>query len=93
MTQIDATEWHDLAGRYDGKQLQLVCDGRVMSERSASGVLAPNQVPVLLGAEIEQGKPARFFTGEMAEAALWTRALDDAELAAVLRRDARASGK
>jgi hypothetical protein len=87
VSKIDATAWHDLAARYDGRRLQLLCDGRVMSEKPASGALTPNQEPVLLGAEIEQGKPARFFTGEMAEAALWTRALEDAELATVLRRD------
>ncbi|MEO7318767.1 MAG: family 16 glycoside hydrolase, partial [Chthoniobacteraceae bacterium] len=88
VSKIDATAWHDLAARYDGKRLQLLCDGAVMSERPASGALTQNQEPVLLGAETEHGKPARFFTGEMAEAALWTRALDDAELAAVLRREA-----
>ena len=88
VSKIDARAWHDLAARYDGQRLQLLCDGAVMAEKPAFGALTANQEPVLLGAETDNGKPVRFFTGEMAEAALWTRALDDAELATVLRREA-----
>lgn len=80
VSRIDATAWHDLAGRYDGAKIQILCDGRVMAEKPATGALTANREPLLIGAETEQGRVVRPFTGEMAEAALWTRALTDGEL-------------
>jgi hypothetical protein len=38
-------------------------------------------VVVIWGAATSDGVPKRFFTGEMEEAAIWPRALTDAELA------------
>ena len=80
VSKVDATGWLDLVGRYDGRKLQILCDGRVMSERPCSGALTQNAEPLLIGAETYDGVPKRFFTGEMEEAAIWPRALTDAEI-------------
>ena len=86
VSAIDATAWHDLVGRYDGRQLELICDGRVMVRRPcAGGALTPNTEPLLIGAETDNGKVVRPFTGEVEEAALWNRALTDREVSTLVR--------
>ena len=87
VSAIDPTAWHDFAGRYDGNVVELLCDGKVMARRVWRGFLNQNNEPLLIGAETDHGRPARFFTGEMEEAALWARALTDDELATVMRKD------
>jgi beta-fructofuranosidase len=87
VSRIDATAWHDFAGRYDGRAIELLCDGQVMAKkRWKGGRLTQNGEPVLLGAETDHGRVIRPFTGEIEEAALWPRALSDAEMAALMRR-------
>jgi beta-fructofuranosidase len=88
VSRIAAGAWHDITGRYDGKKLQLLCDGTVMAEKDASGALHANTEPLLIGAETDQGKVSegRIFRGEIERAAIWTRALPDAELALVVRQ-------
>lgn len=93
VSKIDPTVWLDLAGRYDGTKIQVLCNGRVMAEKSAHGKLTANNEPLLIGAETADGKVVRPFTGEMELAALWSRALSDAELAAVLSSDWKNTGR
>ncbi len=81
VSQIEATAWHDLVGRYDGKTLELFCDGRRMAGKLWSGVLQKNREPLLIGAETDAGKVVRHFHGELEAAALWSRSLTDAEVA------------
>ena len=81
VSQIAATAWHDLVGRYDGKKLELFCDGRRMAGKPWTGVLQPNREPLLIGAETDGGKVVRHFHGELDAAALWSRALADDEVA------------
>lgn len=80
VSQIDGTAWHNFAGRYDGKTLELFCDGRSMASRAWSGALLQNGEPLLIGAETDGGKVLRTFHGELEEAALWSRALSSEEL-------------
>jgi hypothetical protein len=79
-SQIEVAAWHDLAGRYDGKTLELFCDGRRMASKPWSGKFVTNSEPLLIGAETDHGKVVRHFQGELEEAALWSRALTDDEL-------------
>jgi hypothetical protein len=81
VSRVDATGWLDLVGRYDGQRLQILCNGRQMSEKPCSGALTQNAELLLVGAETYDGVPKRFFTGEMEEAAIWPCALTDAEVA------------
>jgi beta-fructofuranosidase len=84
---IDPTAWHDFVGVYDGRTIELICDGKVMASRPwAGGRLTENEEPLLVGAETERGRVVRPFTGELEEAALWSRALARGELAALSRK-------
>jgi hypothetical protein len=86
VAKIDATAWHDLVGRYDGRALVILCDGRPMAECPASGNLTQNDEPLLIGAETDRGRVVRVFSGEMEQASLWTRAISDEEMSLLLSR-------
>ena len=80
VSRVDAKGWLNLVGRYDGQKLQLFCNGKAMSEKPCRGALTINSELLCIGAETYDGTPKRFFTGEMEEAAIWSRALTDAEI-------------
>jgi sucrose-6-phosphate hydrolase SacC (GH32 family) len=84
---INATAWHDLVGRYDGAKLELICDGKIMASQPwAGGSLTQNEEPLLIGAETERRQVARPFSGEMEEAAIWSRALTYQDIATLVRK-------
>ena len=83
VSTIDPTAWHNLVGRYDGKTLSILCDGKVMANQPAEGALVRNSEPLLIGAETDAGQVVRHFHGEVEESAIWPRALTDAELGAL----------
>ena len=86
-SSVDAAAWHDLVGRYDGKRVELFCDGKSMAARAwAGGRLTVNTEPLLIGAETDGSKVVRSFRGEMEEAAVWARALSGDEVALLSRR-------
>jgi beta-fructofuranosidase len=88
LSEIDPKVWHDLVARYDGDTVELICDGKVMASKPwQGGKLTQNHEPLLIGAETDAGKVVRQFTGEMEEAAIWSRALSDEELAKLVRKD------
>lgn len=80
VSAINATAWHNLVGRYDGRTLALFCDGRLLASRPAEGGLVRNSERLLIGAEKTAGHVERPFVGEVEEAALWPRALTDDEI-------------
>jgi hypothetical protein len=80
VSQVEATAWHDLVGRYDGTNLTLFCDGRLMATKPCRGALVRNEEPLLIGAETEGGKVVHHFRGELEEAAIWSRGLSDDEI-------------
>jgi len=81
ISRVNAIAWHDLVGRYDGKNLSLFCDGHLMASKPCHGALVASDEPLLIGAAMDDGKVVRRFHGEMEEAALWSRALSDDEIA------------
>ena len=81
ISQIDPTAWDDLVARYDGTTLTLFCNGKKMAAKPCSGLLARNSDTLLIGAGKDGGKVAQHFRGELEEAALWSRALSDREVA------------
>lgn len=83
VSKIDATAWHDLIGRYDGKNIEILCDGEMMASKTWSGVLVKNDEPLLIAAETDNGNVVRQFHGELEDAALWSRALSDVEVGAL----------
>ncbi|MBM4084033.1 MAG: hypothetical protein FJ272_04510 [Planctomycetes bacterium] len=73
---LDPKQWHDVIARYDGRELVLFLNGLVAGRVRATGALRQgNTEPVLLG--------RRGFQGQMDHAALWARALSDAEISAL----------
>jgi sucrose-6-phosphate hydrolase SacC (GH32 family) len=88
VSRIAAKSWHDLAGRFTGRKIQVLCDGVVMAESDASGELVQNKEPLLIGAETDDGgvSRGRIFHGDMEAAAVWHKALSDEELAVVMRQ-------
>lgn len=82
--EVDATGWLDLIGRYDGKTVSLLCNSRVMAQKPWSGRLMANNEPILIGAASFDGLPRKYFSGEMEEAAIWPRALNETEMATLL---------
>jgi hypothetical protein len=85
-SQLAPLAWHDLVGRYDGRNLSLFCDGRLLASKPAQGRLVRNTEPLLIGAETDNGQVVRHFHGELEEAALWSRALSDADIAHLSNR-------
>ncbi len=85
ISEIDATAWHDLVGRYDGEMLALYCDGQRLAAEPAGGNLTQNSEPLLIGAETDGDQVVRPFTGQMQQAAVWTRALGEEELQRIAR--------
>lgn len=93
LSDINPKAWHDFVGRYDGETVELICDGKVMAQACwRGGKLAQNLEPLLIGAETDAGKIVRPFTGELEEAAVWSRALRHDEIARLMRKDKLLSG-
>ena len=87
LTEIRPEAWHDLVARYDGERVELICDGVVMDRRRWKGTLTTNREPLLIGAQTDHGEAVAAMTGELEEAAVWTRALSDDEVAALARKE------
>jgi hypothetical protein len=85
VAQLDATAWHDVVGRYDGKEVAIFCGGQRMAATPCSGMLVRTDAPLLIAAESAKGEIVRHFHGELEDAAIWPRALGDGEVAALSR--------
>jgi beta-fructofuranosidase len=80
--EIGADGWHDVVVRYDGQILDMYVDGALRATALARGALRQgNTEPCLIGAHSEGGVPRLPFRGMIDHAALWNRALSDAEIA------------
>jgi sucrose-6-phosphate hydrolase SacC (GH32 family) len=66
--------WHDIVARYDGRRVALFVNGRLATSAVATGELRENTEPLIIG---------RAMRGEIDHAALWARALSDAEIVAL----------
>ena len=72
--------WHHLAGRYEIADRELYADGVSI----ATGTVNVGAMPVgitHIGAEIYAGVTGAFFSGRIAEAAVWDVSLSDGEIA------------
>lgn len=81
LARIGPNDWHDVLCRYDGKTLQMFVDGVLMDEASPSGPLRTgNTAPCLIGGEPTSGGIKSGWKGEIDHAAIWDRALADADI-------------
>ena len=60
--------WHHIAGVYDGAELRLYLDGRLISATAGSGFPTANELPALVGANPDgTGQPTAGFLGAIDE--------------------------
>jgi hypothetical protein len=80
---IDPARWHDVVARFRGPNLELFVDGVLVDEEWPHGALYQFCAPFLIGAGCENGRVTTGFRGEIDHVALWNRALNDEEIAAL----------
>ncbi|MFZ4572764.1 MAG: LamG-like jellyroll fold domain-containing protein [Phycisphaerales bacterium] len=70
--------WYHVAGVFDGKEVRLYIDGKVVGRTPGEGVRKTNKLPLVVGADVGgNGEPNSFFKGridavELARGALYT---------------------
>lgn len=85
-SSLDPRSWHDLVTTYDGSNLVMYVDGFAAARSKATGPLRQgNTESVLIG--------RRGFKGQIDHAALWSRALGDAEIVALSGGEAALAGR
>ena len=61
---LNADAWHHIAGVYDGGEVRLYLDGALVGSAARSGTRRQNDLPLLLGADVDgHGNPTSFFDG------------------------------
>jgi hypothetical protein len=87
VSRFPATDWVDVVGRYDGREMVLSVNGEVLARRSHGGRLRRNEGVLWIGAAPSASGATRHFRGGMAAAALWSRALTDEEVRVLTERE------
>jgi hypothetical protein len=60
--------WQHVAGVHDGAELRLYVDGRLVGRTEAKGRRTPNDLPLVLGADVNKdGQPTSYYAGEIDE--------------------------
>ena len=84
MEPLGPRDWHDVIVRGTGPRLQLWIDGVLLDEEFPLGATRPATAPRFFGAaQLADGKLLSGFHGLMDHAALWHRAISDAEIVAL----------
>jgi len=80
-TVLEADTWYHVAMTYDGSFVRMYVNGQLDAEVAYSSGVDVNTAPVGLGASYQVGvTPSNVLDGQLANAAIWTRALTPAEL-------------
>lgn len=95
LARIGFLDWHVLIARYDGEQLRLYVDGVNLDQRAVRGPLRSqaHREPTAIGAGTFQGQSDTPFRCEVDHAAIWSRALSDAEIVALSGGPERVAAK
>ncbi|MGH7968425.1 MAG: LamG-like jellyroll fold domain-containing protein, partial [Limisphaerales bacterium] len=78
-------QWYHVAFTFDDatKQQALYVNGSMVASSLANKTMSYDAQPLQLGADIENGVPGLFLSGQMDEAAIYNRALGSNEIAAI----------
>lgn len=77
------SQFHHIAGTYDGANIALYVDGQLHGITNYSGPVLNNNLPVNLGFTWGNGTPRRFFRGDLDEVSVYQRALCAGEIRAI----------
>jgi len=80
---ISSGAWHHILVRRTGSQYQINYDGAVVVAGSDPGPIPPTAAPLLIGKRNENDGRNFATDGLIDEVAIWSRALSDAEIAAL----------
>jgi hypothetical protein len=70
---LPVNEWVHIAGVYDGKQVRVYVNGRMVATAEGEGERRMNRLPLMIGADVDgQGRPVSFFDGQIDEVRLST---------------------
>ncbi|MCC7388939.1 MAG: metallophosphoesterase [Phycisphaerales bacterium] len=59
-------QWHHVAGVFDGAEVRLYIDGKLISTTKSSGKRKTNNLPLMIGADVNgRAEPVSFFDGEI----------------------------
>ncbi len=75
---IDDGQWHHIVATYDGHQIALYVDGRMVASRRAWGRIQTNDYPVCIGDNAEQ--PGRYWNGWIDDVRIYSYALSEDEI-------------
>ena len=64
-------QWHHVAGVFDGEEVRLYLDGEIVARAPASGPRTPNQLPLIVGGDVQSsGGATSTLSGEIDEVRL-----------------------
>ncbi|GIV98404.1 MAG: hypothetical protein KatS3mg057_3061 [Herpetosiphonaceae bacterium] len=78
-SSINDGQWHHIAAVYDGSRKSIYIDGALDASVAASGSIATNDWPVLIGENAEMS--GRHFDGQIDDVRIYNRALSEEEIA------------
>jgi hypothetical protein len=75
--------WHHIVARRSGSLFQVLYDGDVVTEGSASGAIPDTEMPLLVGKrnDLDLGSVESVVDGRIDEIAIWSQGLSNSEIA------------
>lgn len=80
---IEPGHWHHAVLTFDGRQTSFSFDGQRLGAPAFAQAVAYSDLPVLLGADFGTSPAGDFWPGQLDQVAIWDRALDEADVAAL----------
>jgi hypothetical protein len=63
---VSPNAWHHVAGVFDGSEVRLYIDGTLAASKPAKGKRKTNNLPLVIGADVDgEGTPTSFFRGKV----------------------------